>query len=83
MAKELPKVYDPKEVESRIYEQWETNGCFRGHRDPNKKPFTIVMPPPNVTGQLHMGHAMDCHPPGHPHPLQADAGLRRSVGSRH
>ena len=59
MAKELPKVYDPKEVESRIYEQWETNGCFRGHRDPNKKPFTIVMPPPNVTGQLHMGHAMD------------------------
>ena len=47
MAKELPKVYDPKEVESRIYEQWETNGCFRGHRDPNKKPFTIVMPPPN------------------------------------
>ena len=59
MAKELPKVYDPKEVESRIYEQWENNGCFRGHRDPDKKPFTIVMPPPNVTGQLHMGHAMD------------------------
>ena len=59
MAKELLKVYDPKEVESRIYEQWETNGCFRGHRDPDKKPFTIVMPPPNVTGQLHMGHAMD------------------------
>ena len=59
MAKELPKVYDPKEVESRIYEQWEESGCFRGHRDPNKKPFTIVMPPPNVTGQLHMGHAMD------------------------
>ena len=60
MAKELPKVYDPKEVESRIYEQWEESGCFRGHRDPNKKPFTIVMPPPNVTGQLHMGHALDC-----------------------
>ena len=59
MAKELPKVYDPKEVESRIYEQWEKHGCFRGHRDPDKKPFTIVMPPPNVTGQLHMGHAMD------------------------
>ena len=83
MAKELPKVYDPKEVESRIYEQWEESGCFRGHRDPNKKPFTIVMPPPNVTGQLHMGHAMDCHPAGHPHPLQADAGLRRPVGARH
>lgn len=59
MAKELPKVYDPKEVETRIYEQWETHGCFRGHRNPDKKPFTIVMPPPNVTGQLHMGHAMD------------------------
>ena len=59
MAKELPKVYDPKEVENRIYSQWEENGCFRGKRDPDKKPFTIVMPPPNVTGQLHMGHALD------------------------
>ena len=59
MAKELPKVYDPKEVESRIYAEWESHGCFRGKRDPEKKPFTIVMPPPNVTGQLHMGHAMD------------------------
>ena len=59
MAKELPKVYDPSEVESRVYEQWETSGCFKGNRDPDKKPFTIVMPPPNVTGQLHMGHAMD------------------------
>ena len=60
MSKELPKVYEPQEVESRIYEMWERNGCFAGHRDPEKKPFTIVMPPPNVTGQLHMGHAMDC-----------------------
>ena len=60
MKKELPKVYEPQEVESRIYEVWEKNGCFAGHRDPDKKPFTIVMPPPNVTGQLHMGHAMDC-----------------------
>ncbi len=59
MRKELPKVYEPQEVESRIYQTWEKNGCFRGHRDPKKKPFTIVMPPPNVTGQLHMGHAMD------------------------
>ena len=59
MRKELPKVYEPQEVESRIYETWEKNGCFKGHRDPKKKPFTIVMPPPNVTGQLHMGHAMD------------------------
>ena len=60
MNRELPKVYEPQEVEGRIYEMWEKNGCFQGHRDPNKKPFTIVMPPPNVTGQLHMGHAMDC-----------------------
>lgn len=59
MAKELPKVYDPSEVESRIYADWESHGCFRGKADPEKKPFTIVMPPPNVTGQLHMGHAMD------------------------
>ena len=59
MSKELPKVYEPQEVEGRIYEMWEKNGCFEGHRDPDKKPFTIVMPPPNVTGQLHMGHAMD------------------------
>ncbi len=60
MSKELPKAYEPQEVEGRIYEMWEKAGCFQGHRDPSKKPFTIVMPPPNVTGQLHMGHAMDC-----------------------
>ena len=59
MKKELPKVYEPKEVEGRIYQMWEEHGCFEGHRDPDKRPFTIVMPPPNVTGQLHMGHAMD------------------------
>ena len=60
MKKELPKVYEPREVEGRVYEMWEKNGCFEGRRDPDKRPFTIVMPPPNVTGQLHMGHAMDC-----------------------
>ena len=59
MNRELPKVYEPQEVEGRIYKMWEEHGCFEGHRDPDKKPFTIVMPPPNVTGQLHMGHAMD------------------------
>ena len=57
--KELSKTYEPKEVEDRIYEMWEGKKAFTGHRDPQKKPFTIVMPPPNVTGQLHMGHAMD------------------------
>ena len=58
--KELPKIYDPKEVESKRYEMWQKGGYFHTERDPEKKPFTIVMPPPNVTGQLHMGHAMDC-----------------------
>ena len=59
MNRELPKVYEPQQVESRIYEMWEINDCFKGKADPEKKPFSIVMPPPNVTGQLHMGHAMD------------------------
>ena len=57
--KELPKVYDPRAVESRIYQMWMDNNCFHAEPDPAKKPFSIVMPPPNVTGQLHMGHAMD------------------------
>ena len=59
MAKELSKVYEPKEVERSIYEMWEAGGYFHAEQDETKKPFTIVMPPPNVTGQLHMGHAMD------------------------
>jgi len=60
MMKELPKVYEPQQVESRIYQMWEDNDCFNGDPDPKKKPFSIAMPPPNVTGQLHMGHALDC-----------------------
>ncbi len=59
MARELPKVYEPQKVESEIYKMWQEGGFFHTERDENKKPFTIVMPPPNVTGQLHMGHAMD------------------------
>lgn len=58
--KELPKVYDPKATEGRIYDMWMKGGYFRGEVDKSKKPFSIVMPPPNVTGQLHMGHALDC-----------------------
>ena len=57
--KELPKIYDPKQTEKRLYKTWEENGYFNAEIDPNKKPFTIVIPPPNVTGQLHMGHAFD------------------------
>ena len=60
MNKELPKVYEPQQVESHIYQMWEDHDCFKGVEDPEKKPFSIVMPPPNVTGQLHMGHALDC-----------------------
>ncbi len=59
MARELPKVYDPQQVEEKIYSMWEEGGYFRPSEKEGAKPFTIVMPPPNVTGQLHMGHAMD------------------------
>ena len=59
MARELPKVYEPQQVEDRIYEMWEKGGYFQARKRDGRKPFTIVMPPPNVTGQLHMGHAMD------------------------
>ena len=58
--KELPKVYDPQAVESSIYQMWMDGKCFHSEPNKDKKPFTIVMPPPNVTGQLHMGHALDC-----------------------
>ena len=59
MARELPKVYEPQQVETKIYDMWQEGGYFHAEKDESKKPFTIVMPPPNVTGQLHMGHAMD------------------------
>src|SRR4030043_79375 len=55
---ELPKDYEPKEVEERIYQFWLEKGYFTPRIDPRKKPFTIIMPPPNVTGELHMGHAL-------------------------
>lgn len=59
MHKELAKTYDPKGLEDRLYEKWIDKGYFRAKVNKDKKPFTIVMPPPNVTGQLHMGHALD------------------------
>ena len=59
MSKELAKTYDPKGLEDRIYQKWLDNKYFHAKVNPDKKPFTIVMPPPNVTGQLHMGHALD------------------------
>ncbi|MEG2718013.1 MAG: valine--tRNA ligase [Clostridia bacterium] len=57
---EMEKVYNPQAIEDKLYQQWEESGAFTAHRVEGKKPFTIVMPPPNITGQLHMGHAMDC-----------------------
>ncbi|MCZ2120804.1 MAG: class I tRNA ligase family protein, partial [Anaerolineales bacterium] len=65
MTKELPKAYDFKATEPRIYAMWEAGGFFKPHNDPNNanfdpnvKPFVIAIPPPNVTGELHIGHAM-------------------------
>ena len=57
--KEMQTTYDPKQFEDRIYADWQENGCFRAEIDEGKVPFSLMMPPPNVTGQLHMGHAMD------------------------
>ena len=59
MSRELAKTYDPGEVEDRIYRFWLEGKYFHAERDPQKKPYTIVIPPPNITGQLHMGHALD------------------------
>ena len=56
--RDIPKAYDPKAVEQRIYERWVESGHFTAHIDPSKKPFVVIMPPPNVTGELHMGHAL-------------------------
>ena len=55
----MEKVFQPNQVESRIYDMWEHSGAFKPVVDPDKKPFVIVMPPPNITGQLHIGHALD------------------------
>ena len=77
--KELPKIYEPQQVEGRIYQMWMDHDCFKAEPDPDKKPFSIVMPPPNVTGQLHMGHATP--PCGFPAPTTR-ASPRRSRSKR-
>ncbi len=59
MKKQLEKVYDPLQVEDRLYKFWVDGGYFHAEADPEKEPYTIVIPPPNITGQLHMGHALD------------------------
>ena len=55
----LEKTFDPKAVEPRLYEAWEASGAFKPSEDPNAEPFVIVIPPPNVTGSLHIGHALN------------------------
>ncbi len=55
---EIPKAYDPKKVETKWYQFWLEKGYFSPKSDPQKKPFVIIMPPPNVTGELHLGHAL-------------------------
>ena len=59
MKKELEKVYDPKQVEDKTYRFWLEKRYFHAEPNPKKKPYTIVIPPPNITGQLHLGHALD------------------------
>ena len=59
MSKELAKTYDPKGIEDKLYQKWLEKKYFHAEVDNSKKPFTIVIPPPNITGQLHMGHALD------------------------
>ena len=59
MTNKLEKVYNPQNVESRLYKEWQEKGYFNAEVDGKKEPFCIVMPPPNVTGQLHLGHALD------------------------
>ena len=58
-TKQLEKTYNPSGMEDRIYHRWLEKGYFHAQVNPDKKPFTIIMPPPNITGQLHMGHALD------------------------
>ena len=59
MSQNLEKTYNPKEIEDKLYQKWCENKYFHAEVDRSKKPFTIVMPPPNITGKLHMGHALD------------------------
>ena len=59
MKKELEKTYNPSDIEDRLYKKWMDKKYFHAEVDRSRKPFTIVMPPPNITGQLHMGHALD------------------------
>ena len=79
----LDKTFEPAAVERRHYAAWERSGAFAADPDSNKRPYTIMMPPPNVTGQPAHGARADLHAAGHPHPLSAHARPRRAVAARH
>ena len=80
---EMEKTFNPQAVESEIYRDWESSGAFEAHRVEGKKPFTIVMPPPNITGQLHMGHALDCTLQDLADPLSPHEGRSDALAARH
>ena len=78
--KEMPKSYDHQGVEDRLYEKWEKNGYFHAEPNPDKEPYCIVIPPPNITGQLHMGHAHRRNAAGCAYPLQAHGRVTKRCG---
>ena len=82
-SSEMAKTWNPQEVEDKLYREWEENGYFTAHREEGKKPFTIVMPPPNITGQLHMGHALDAMLQDVPIALSSHEGRSHAVAARH
>ena len=82
-ANELPKQYDHAAAQSRWYPFWEERGYFHSEPDPTAKPYTIVIPPPNVTGALHLGHALNNTLQDILIRWQADAGLQDPVDARH
>ena len=82
-AAQMDKVYNPQAIEGELYKEWEETGAFVAHREEGKKPFTIVMPPPNITGQLHMGHALDGDASGQPDALSPHEGRPDALAAGH
>ena len=78
----MEKAYQPSEVEDRLYEKWLKTGCFTGKEDKQKTPYSIVIPPPNVTGVLTMGHVFEQHHSGHPRKTSPTIGAFRRLDSR-
>ncbi len=79
----MAKTFDPKAVEGPTYERWEQSGAFVAQRVPGKEPFTIMMPPPNITGQLHLGHALDGVLAGCVDAISSHEGRSHAVAARH